>query len=116
MGKKWLSGRRRQTVNLLVNLALVRIQLFSFIKEEFNIKRKRIYNIKHFWKKNYLLYNYNLKAPLYIRSNLYRSLERLSFSLIEKSEYSRLNLIKLRKDLHSLKRWVYVFQKVGTLL
>merc|ERR1711904_9529 len=32
MGRKWLSGRRRQTVNLLVVLALVRIQLFSKIQ------------------------------------------------------------------------------------
>merc|ERR1712070_1338164 len=38
MGRKWLSGRKRQTVNLLDILALVRTQLFSFILIKSNKK------------------------------------------------------------------------------
>ena len=67
--ERWLSGRKRQTVNLLGNLTLVRIQLFSFIltrssTQTFLQKRNQTLreNYSSFYKETFLKYNIHLSA------------------------------------------------------
>ena len=62
--ERWLSGRKRQTVNLLGNLTLVRIQLFSFILKRGSTqiflqkKNETLFtNYSNFYKDTFLKYN-----------------------------------------------------------
>ena len=69
--ERWLSGRKRQTVNLLGNLTLVRIQLFSFIltrgnTQTFLFLQKKNQTLRNdysdFYKETFSKYNIYLSA------------------------------------------------------
>merc|ERR1711934_861043 len=90
MGGKWLSGRRRQTVTLLGNLALVRIQPFSFIMR---IKL----TFKNFLKnKNKFT---NLEKSMLIKSpnSVYEYLPVISTAYFNSFWLSHYNLLTIKK-------------------
>ena len=109
---KWLSGRRRQAVNLLVLLALVRIQLFSHIINGYNkifLHKYRWYSFRRSKKIKYIR-----KRTISLNKNFIPNYE--FYPNIIKLKPNKTNYLKLNTTnkiiISRLLSYIYVYRKV----